>query len=147
MKKFLKWYRTTQMYFITSLCHVAIGYFKDNKKNDKRFNNRGYSLFFLMGIFLKHLWLIPNILKWRNCKIFTKLVPSQTSSRRGHRRCSIKTDILKNLQNFTRKHLLWGLFWNLFKRDSNTGVCQWYLRNFHENLFWRISANDCFCPS
>ena len=48
------------------------------KKNDKRFNNCGYLLFFLMGIFLKHLWLIPDILKWRNCKIFTKLVPSQT---------------------------------------------------------------------
>ena len=28
---------------------------KVNKKNYKRFNNRGYSLFFLMGIFLKHL--------------------------------------------------------------------------------------------
>ena len=26
-----------------------------NKKNDKRFNNRGYSLFFLMDIFLKYL--------------------------------------------------------------------------------------------
>ena len=26
-----------------------------NERNDKRFNNRGYSLFFLMGIFLKHL--------------------------------------------------------------------------------------------
>ena len=34
-----------------------------NKKNDKRFNNRGYSLFFLMDIFLKYLRLIPNILK------------------------------------------------------------------------------------
>ena len=28
---------------------------KYNKENDKRFNNREYSLFFLMGIFLKHL--------------------------------------------------------------------------------------------
>ena len=36
----------------------------NNKKNAKRFNSRGYSLFFLMGIFLKHLWLIPNILNW-----------------------------------------------------------------------------------
>ena len=26
-----------------------------NKKSDKRFNNRGYSLFSLMGISLKHL--------------------------------------------------------------------------------------------
>ena len=49
-------------------------------KNDKRFNNRGYSLFFLMGIFFKHLRFIPSILKWQDCKIFTKLVPSQTPS-------------------------------------------------------------------
>ena len=32
------------------------------KRNDKHFNNRCDSLFFLMGIFLKHLRLIPNIL-------------------------------------------------------------------------------------
>ena len=32
-------------------------------KNDKRFKNRGYSLFSLMDIFLKHLRLIPNISK------------------------------------------------------------------------------------
>ena len=42
-----------------------------NKKNDKHFNNRGYSLFFVMGIFLKHLGLIPNILKWKAWKILT----------------------------------------------------------------------------
>ena len=46
-----------------------------NKRNDKCFNNCAYSLFFLMAIFLKHLRLIPNILKWQDCKIFTKLVP------------------------------------------------------------------------
>ena len=46
---------------------------------DKWSNNRGYSLHFLMGIFPKYLWLIPNTLKWQDCKIFTKLVPSQTS--------------------------------------------------------------------
>ena len=28
---------------------------KLNKRNDKHFNNRDYSLFLLMGIFLKHL--------------------------------------------------------------------------------------------
>ena len=48
-----------------------------NKGNDKRFNNRGYSLFFWMGIFLKHLWLIPNMLKWQDSKIFIKLVVSK----------------------------------------------------------------------
>ena len=34
---------------------LNLSYFTYNKRNDKRFNNRGYSLFFLMGIFLKHL--------------------------------------------------------------------------------------------
>ena len=33
---------------------------------------------------------------------------------------------------------------NLLKRDPNTGVCLRNLRNFSENLFGRISANDCF---
>ena len=70
-------------------------YQKYNKKSDKRFNNRGYSLLFLMGIFLKHLWLIPNILKWQNCKIFTKLVPSQNPSRISRQRCSVKKIFLK----------------------------------------------------
>ena len=81
-----------------------------NKRNDKRFNNRGYSLFFLMGIFLKHLWLIPNTLKWQDCTIFIKLVPSQTASRSSCRRCSLKKDVLKNLQNFTGKYLCWSIF-------------------------------------
>ena len=74
---------------------------KTNKRNDKRFNNRSYLLFLLIGIFLKHLWLIPNILKWQDCKIFTKLIPSQTPSRSRHRRCSVKKGVLKNLRSFT----------------------------------------------
>ena len=86
-----------------------------NKKNDKRFNNRAYSLFFLMYIFLKHLWFIPNILKWQNFKIFTKLVPSQNPSRISHRRCSLKkifkkiykisreTSVLESVLNFIKK--------------------------------------------
>ena len=82
-----------------------------NKKNDKPFNNRGYSLFFLMGFFkgiidLSEASVIdPNISKWQNSKVFTKLAPSQNSFRSSHRRCSVKKDILKNLQNLTGKHL------------------------------------------
>ena len=91
-----------------------------NKRNDKLFNNRGYSLFFVMGIFPKHLWLIPNILKWQDWKIFNKLVPSQTSSRNRRQRCSVKESALKNLRNFTAKYLCWSLFllkvWSLFQR-------------------------------
>ena len=67
----------------TERCNIS----ESNKRNDKRFNNRGYSLFFLMGIFLKHLSLIPNILKWQDFKIFTKLVSLQTPSRSSHRKC------------------------------------------------------------
>ena len=66
-----------------------------NKRNSKRFNNRVYSLFLIMSIFLKHLWLIPNILKWQPCKIFTKLAPSPTPSRRSHRKCFVKKGVLK----------------------------------------------------
>ena len=42
----------------------AIVYFinyKKDKRNDERFNNRSYSLFFLMVIFRKHLRLISII--------------------------------------------------------------------------------------
>ena len=84
-------------------------YSTSNKKNNKRFNNRSCSLFFLMGIFLKHLWLIRNILQRQNCKSFTMLVPLQSPSRSSHWRCSVKKDILKNVQNFTGKHLCWSL--------------------------------------
>ena len=110
-----------------------------NKRNNKRFSNRGYSLFFLIGIFLNHLWLIPNILKWQNCKIFTKLVPSQTLLRSSHRRCSVKTGVFKNLQKFTGKHLCCSLFLiklqvfrpaTLLNSDSNTDIFLWNLPNF-----------------
>ena len=32
----------------------------------------------------------------------------------------------------------------LLKRDSNTAVFLWSLRNFQECLFWRKFMNDCF---
>ena len=66
-----------------------------NKRNDKRFNNSGYSLLFLMRIFLKYIRLIPNILKWHDCKIFTNVVPSQTPFRSSHLRCFVKKVFLK----------------------------------------------------
>ena len=110
-----------------------------NKRNDKSFSNRGYSLFFFIGVFLNHLWLIPNILKWQNYKIFTKLVPSQTLLRSSHRRCSVKTGVFKNLQKFTGKHLCYSLFLirlqvfrpaTLLNSDSNTDIFLWNLPNF-----------------
>ena len=108
-----------------------------------------------MGIFLKHLWLIPNILKWQDCKIITKLVPSQTPSRSNHRRYSVRKGVLISLRNFTEKHLCWSLFLikletfrtaTLLKEDFNIGVPLWNLWNSWELLIWRTSADDCFCP-
>ena len=105
------------------------------------------------GIFLKHPWLIPNILKWQDCKIFTKLVPFQTFSRSSHWRCSVK-GVLKNLRNFTGKHLCWSLFLIKFqvfkplillKRDSNTlfscEICEIFRNSyFEEHLRTTASA-------
>ena len=55
-------------------CQYTRTILKNKKRNDKRFNNRAYSLLFLMAIFLNRLWFISNILKWLDRKIFTKLV-------------------------------------------------------------------------
>ena len=33
------------------------------------------------------------------------------------------------------------------QRDSNTNTFLWILWNFEEHLFWRTSANRCFCTS
>ena len=58
-----------------------------NKRNDKCLDSRSYSLFLLMGIFLKHIW--------QDYKIFTKIVPSQTHFRSSPQRCSVKKAFLK----------------------------------------------------
>ena len=127
--------RTTGQNNERNKLHIVQDITINNKRNDKRFNNRGYSLFLLLGIFLKHLWLIPNRLKWQDCEIFTKLVPSQTSSTSSHRRRFVQKGVPKKLRNFTGKHLCWSLILIklqvfrpafLFKRDSNTAV---FLRN------------------
>ena len=67
-----------------------------------------------------------------------------------------KVDVLKNFVIFAGKHLCWSYFliklqaWTspiVLKRDSNTGVFLWILRNFSEYLFWRTFANGYFCTS
>ena len=83
---------------------------KLNKRNDKRFNNHACSFFFLIAIFLKHLWLVPNILEWQDCKIFTKLVLLRIPSRNSDRRCSVEKGVIKNFRNFKGQHLCWCLF-------------------------------------
>ena len=55
----------------------------------------------------------------------------------SHRRCSVRKCVVKNLANFTGKHLCWSLFLikpqtrrpaTLLKRNSNTGVFLWNLQ-------------------
>ena len=61
--------------------------------------------------------------------------------------------VLKNFAIFAGKHLCRSVFLiklqafkstTLLKRDSNTGVFLWILRNFQEHLFYKTSANDFF---
>ena len=61
--------------------------------------------------------------------------------------------VLKNFAIFTGKHLCWRFFlrklqiWRLatlLKRDPNTGVFLWILRNSQEYLYWKTSSNGCF---
>ena len=67
-----------------------------DKRNDKRFNNRSYSLFFSMGIFLKHLQLQEFYYASSLTNPFQKQPPEIFCK--------------KNCRNFTGKHLCWSLF-------------------------------------
>ena len=60
------------------------------------------------------------------------LKPLKTKYKSSHRRCSMQKAVLKNFAIFTGKQLLWILF------PVN-------MRIFKEHLFWRTSANRCFC--
>ena len=68
--------------------------------------------------------------------------------------CSIKLVLKKILRNSQEDTCVGVSFFNkvaglwpgtLLKRDSNTSVFLWILWNFWEHLFWRTSANICFC--
>ena len=61
--------------------------------------------------------------------------------------------VLRNVTKFTWKHLCWSLFFNkvpglrpenLLKRESNTGVFWWILRNFLRTLFLQKPSGGCF---
>ena len=80
-----------------------------------------------------HLWLIPNILKWQECKIFTEPVPLQTPSRSSHRRCSVKKSALKNLRNFTGNFIKKSL--QLCWKETPAQVFSW---------IWEICKNTYF---
>ena len=81
------------------LLRVTLNTFPSDLCSDWWLNKKNfiiyYSLFILMGIFLKHLWLIPNILQWQDCKILTKLVSSQTLPEAATRGVLLKKVFLK----------------------------------------------------
>ena len=77
------------------------------------------------------------------------------------RRCSVRKGVLKNFAIFAGEHLCLSLFLinkvaglkanllkrrlaTLLKRNSNTDIFLWILRNFQEHLIWKTSANGCF---
>ena len=84
------------------------------------------------------MWIFPN-----------------TFFRNSHQRCSIRKGVLRNLAEFTGKHLYQSLFFykvadirpaTLFKKgDPGTGEFLWILLNFKEHLFHRRLLGDCFC--
>ena len=91
----------------------------------------------LTGIFLNHPWLIPNILKWRNCKIFTKLVPSQTPSRSSHRRCSVKKKTFLKIYKISRENTCAGVCFKLYLKETPTQVlsseiCEVFMNTYFE---------------
>ena len=51
--------------------------------------------------------------------------------------------VLKNFAKFG-KHLYWELQ-NLIKRNTDTVVVLWILRNFQEHVFCETPANGCSC--
>ena len=98
-----------------------------------------------MGIFLKHLWLIPNILKWQNCKIFTKLVPSQNPSRISHRRCSVKKIFLK-IYKISRENICVGVCFKLYWKETPTQSFASEIYKIFNNTYFeeylRTTASD-----
>ena len=75
-------------------------------------------------------------------------IPEKVSSR-----CSMAKLFLQ-ISQYSQEKTCWSLFLiklqafmsaTLWKIDSNTGVFLWTLRSFEEHLFWRISADGCFC--
>ena len=60
--------------------------------------------------------------------------PTSILLRNSRSQLFFKLDVLNNFAYFTGKHLCWSLF--LLKRDSDTGVILWNLRNFKDYFFY-----------
>ena len=55
-----------------------------------------------------------------------------------------KKKLLLKISQYSQENTCVELYW---KRDPNTAVFLWILRDFWEHLFSRTSANDCFCKA
>ena len=115
---------------------------------------------FMKNIFImtsQNRSMISSEHKTRTCLLGTV---NTTSVRSSHQSYSVKIGVLKNATNFTWKHLCWSLFSTklpafepatLLKRDSNTGVFLWVLRNVKSSFFYRkppVAASEfvtCAC--
>ena len=84
--------------------------------------------------------------------LFVKVLWGETN-RSSLLQMFLKIGVLKNFANLIGKHRCWSIFliklqaWRpptLFKKDSNTGVFLWNLRNFYEHLFLQNTSCGCF---
>ena len=98
----------------------------------------------------KHLWAAVSLFFSLDfCKLFVYalyfFLINDKWTRSSRSQIFFKIGIVKIFENFVVKHLCWSLFliklevWRsavLLKRDSNTGVFLWNMRNFEEHLFF-----------
>ena len=82
---------------------------------------------------------------------FASGVQANAMFRNSHRRCSVKTSVLKNFLNFTGKQLYWSLF--LIKLQAcnfiNKGLQHRcfpvkFAKFLITHLFWKTFTNGCF---
>ena len=118
---------------------------KNHVMKHLKIHNMHYTkLRFMKNIFImtsQNRPVISSEHKTRTCLLGTV---NNASVRSSHRSCSVKICVLKNVTNFTWKHLCWSLFLTklpafepatLLKRDSNTGAFLWVLRNVKSSFF------------
>ena len=85
--------------------------------------------------------------------VMTILTRETHVNRSSHRRCSLKTAVLKNFAIFTGKRLCWSFFnkvvgqkaRNFIKKRLQHSCFLWILRKFLKHVFGRTSAKCCFC--
>ena len=102
-------------------CRQSCYWFQNSCYGDSSLSEQPFQIaFFLNNYFSKQLFFIT------------------TTYKNSHQRCFVKKAVLKNFATSTGKHLCWSLFLimlqafsaaTLLKRDSNTVIFLWLLRN------------------